>query len=424
MPVSLDGYNARTMTNPSTPPQTNSPRLALGCLVLLFIALFLILGPRLQLPNWRVPAGANTAFEEALAWKKGTMNLTQNTYEVAQVGDKHYNVVGPAFTLISLVAITLNNLIGGIHDEFYPTWYISVITLPPVIIGFWAFRRVTGSSPYAALFTAYLLIGTSMEPILRTCQQGSIYYINHALAVSGLLLMAGDLLGRRRLWPALIGLGLAAWSRQMTALYALPLLWITWRQCASSSRQNVLRRLAGPMIGLAIIAGLPMALSWIKFGNPFDSGYVLMYHGRTDPIARRAFQAVFSPRYIPMHLRAMNTAVPAWDIRGGALMPINDGRDGGAIWLTSPLLLAVFVTFRQWWRDPARRALMLGSLAVVVCLMCYHTTGSSEGGHYRYALDYIPVWLLVIAPYLTKHRTLSWVLAALAWSGVYFRLLP
>jgi hypothetical protein len=182
------------------------------------------------------------------------------------------------------------------------------------------------------------------------------------------------------------------------------------------------------LAGVAIVAGVPMTLNAIKFGSPFDTGYVRMYEDRgvraSDFIGRRARECFFGPRWIPEHAWAMNVSFPRPDIRGGTLYLDRAGVNGASIWLTSPLLIGVFVACRRWWTDPVRRALMLGTAAVVLGLWCYHTTASYDTPYYRYSLDFIPIWLLVIAPYTTARRAVPWTVGCLAYSLLYYCSLP
>ena len=67
---------------------------------------------------------------------------------------------------------------------------------------------------------------------------------------------------------------------------------------------------------------------------------------------------------------------------------------------------------------------MIGTLPVVVGLWGYHTTGADGSGYYRYALDFLPLWLLVISPYTTGRRGRPLGLVCLAYSALYFNLLP
>jgi hypothetical protein len=399
-----------------------------GCLGLLLAGLHIAVGHRLQLSRWRVEPQNNAALDEALAWKAGTLELSHSSYEVAEVGGRRLNVVGLAFTIISVAATTLTGLAGGGWEEFFPAYYVAIVFLPLPLLAFRVFLRQTGSAPWAAVLAFYLLAATPLLPVLQPCRGGSIYYINHALAVTGLLLITDDLLGPRRIWPAVLGLALAGWSRQMTCLYAIPVLLASWsggtdaQQGANGAGRR--RRLAMSVAGVLVVAGVPAALNWLKFGHPLDTGYPRIYEGRTDRISRRAQDCFYGPRYVPMHLWAMNLATPGWDIRGGALYPVTDETDGGSLWLTSPLLVGVFLWAGGWWTDRRRRTLMLCTLPVVVGLWGYHTTGSQESGFYRYALDYLPVWLVVIAPWASGPRARTWTLACLGFGAVYFSLLP
>lgn len=397
----------------------------LGVFILFLVALQLSVGHRVRLTQWHVQSQSNAALDEAVAWKDGRLNITENTYEVARVGENRYNVVGLAFVLIALVGTTLTEIGGGAKGTFHAPFYVLFVAMPLVVAAFASLREAARSTVWGATLAAYLLIGTSLLPVLEQCRGtahgGSIYFINHVLAVTGLLLMCADLLGPRKIWPAVIGLALAAWSRQMTMLYALPLLWIAWRTGAAASSKRPMRI---AVIGVLLITLFPMTLNYLKFGNPFETGYSRIYEGRTDPIGRRGQEQLFGLRYLAHNAWAMNAEIPSFDIRRGALQPVIAGRDGASIWFTTPLLIGILTTLRKWWADATRRALVLGSLPVIAGLLLYHVTGSNDAGHFRYALDFIPVWFIVIAPFTLTPRGKRWTLACLAFSATYFSLLP
>jgi hypothetical protein len=323
-----------------------------ACLALLLAALAVVVAPRIGLPHWQVVPDGNTALDEALQWRHGSLALSHRFYESARAGEKYYNVTGLAFTLVSVAATTLSDAgtllcrqfgCAGETAAFPAPLYIALVALPLPIIAFCAFRGVMKDSAWAAVLAFHFIAGTSLKSVLAICQGGSIYHINHVLAVVGLLIFAGDLLGRRRLWPAAIGLCLAAWSRQMTIFYALPLLWAAWRAgqpgpdaakmagpdgnprlgtmpvslVARASRPRThrrdagatfcadnhaaLRRAAFALLGMAVAVGLPALLNTLKFGSPLETGYARVYEGRTDPLARRGQEALFGLRYVPMH---------------------------------------------------------------------------------------------------------------------------
>ena len=454
------------VSRPTTTPAAEPRWTIFGCLGLLLVGLLLAVGPKLSLSEWKVTPSGNTALAEALAWQRGTLDLGRDYYEDAEADGQHYNVVGLSFVLVSFLAAGLTGLSGASPEVFYAPYYVALIALPVPLVAFWAFRMVVNSAAWAAVLSFHLIAATSLLPVLSLCEGGSLYHVNHVLAVLGLLVFAAALLRERSILAA-AGLALAVWSRPMTCLLALPLLWLAWKADGRGNRpfhgsmwhrrpacdptaETVVphqeavpqqkdaappssdepadrpaprrRNLAVALASVFFIAAPPMMLNALKFGNPFETGYTRLYEGRTDWIAERARRQFFGPQNLTMHAKAMNAAFPSWDIRKGTLHPATADIDGASIWLTTPLLLGVFITIPSWWKDPRRRALMLGTLPVILGLMCYHTTGSMGAGHYRYALDFIPIWLLVIAPYTQGRRGLPLTLACLGYSAMYFNL--
>lgn len=423
-------------SSPDTSPIVEPAWFVVGCFALLLIGVYLTAGYRIRISEWHVRPESNAALEEALQWQKGRLSLEQNDYEVARVGDRRYNVVGLAFVLISLVGTSLTKLGGGPPGTMFAAHYIMLVALPLPIVAFAAFRSLTRSSVWGAVLAGNLIIATSLLPILAGCRGGqhgaSIYYINHVLAVTGLLLLAADMLGPRRVWPSIIGLALAAWSRQMTCLYAIPILWLAFTDRPSEGRRRAASFLASlhpprawlALSGVIVIAAVPMTLNYLKFGNPFETGYGRMYEGREDPIGRSGREELLSTKYLGHNAVAMNFAFPSWDLRQGSIHPDTSDMDGGSIWLTTPILLGVIVTANRWWQDRARRILMLASFAVAFGVLMYHTTGAQGSGHFRYGLDFIPIWLAAIAPYAVSPRGFPWTLGCMGYSALYFSLLP
>jgi len=406
------------------------------------LATLCLIGLLLGLRVWRADCGVsttpytggvNTALAEAEAWRAGRLHLDADYYEDAREGDRTYNVTGLGFAVIAYVVLTIQTALSDATG--FPPWVLFAIlcvVAPIVVTG--VFFRLETNRWWAGIFAVAFVLGTPMRIVMTLGLGGSVYYINHTLAIIGLCVMVVDVMGKRRWWPAALGLMLAAWSRQMTLLYALPLVylaWCDWRglQIRTETRGDDLpsadankprsRLVIAGLIAAAIVA-VPAGLNYLKFGNPLDSGYLRMYEGRNDGIAQNAHIALFSPRFIPMHFHAMNTAFPTPDIRQSTLHLDISETIGGSIWLTAPLTIFVPLSIRRWWPDRRRRALMLGTLPVMIGVMCYHTTGA-EAGFYRYALDFLPVWWLVCLPTIRRTDiTQRWMAAAACFGVFYF----
>ena len=392
------------------------------CFLLLVAAIQLVLGPKIQLSQWSADAANNAGLAEGEAWLHGRLDIphpgrdasTDRMHDTAYVNGKVYNVFPPLMGFLHVALSPIHRLLFE-RTAFWPPWSLLAIVFWPLpIVAYCVFRRHTTHPGWAILLTLVLMGGTAVLPNLRYARGGQLAQCNHVMSQVALLLIAGDVLGRRRVWPALIGLAIGAWTRQMTVLYALPILWMAWRE----------RRLPLCLVGLAAIAAPLLTLNQLKFGNPLDFGYRQIYVGRDmdDPMTERCTRwGVFSPHFIPDNLYYMHIAPP--DIRLGLTGPeFRDANNyGTSIWLTTPLLLFAPLTIRRWWGDPGRRALMLGTIPVMLGLACYHSPGFLQQGYNRFALDFIPIWLVVFAPWVGRGRR-AWVtLGCAAWSLLYFQ---
>ncbi len=96
---------------------------------------------------------------------------------------------------------------------------------------------------------------------------------------------------------------------------------------------------------------------------------------------------------------------------------------GASLWLTTPVLVLVLACAPVWWREVPARALMLCTVPIIVVLLLYHGTGQRQYGYYRFALDFIPVWLVVAGPGLVRGPLKYVTLTCVAWSVAYFALL-
>lgn len=412
---------------------------------LMLVGVYLAAGPRVRLSEWRVESDANPNVIEAVAWRHGRLDLPVRSAHPERAGqrpldsavreNKVWNVFPPLFTFLTYGALTLQDWqgVGSDGDSvFHPAWYVAIVALPLPLAAFWAFSRAASSarprsksaSAYvtAAVLTAYLILGTPLLLILEGCRGGSVA-VNQVFATVGLLLVAGDLLGSRRIWPAAIGCTIGLWSRQLTVIYLVAVAWTAW-SAASGARS---RRTGMAVAALAAFVGFGTVatLNWLKFGSPFENGYGLIYDGRDDIYARRyaEFGRAFDPRFIPRNAWHLWAAPPIVESRGALAVRITGDPDGAAFWFASPLLLYVLFDVRRWWGDAARRSLMLCSFAVMLALLCYHNTGSVQRGFHRFAMDFVPIWLAVIAPELFNGRRTWITLGLLAYSALYFHLI-
>ncbi|MFQ5411924.1 MAG: hypothetical protein ACE5EC_06485, partial [Phycisphaerae bacterium] len=376
-----------------------------------------------------------------------------------------YNVFPPLQSILGYVVTGLFS--GDARSPGFPVLRVSALVLfglPLPIVGYAVFRRRTGSDFWAGVFTLGWLGGTAVLPCIDEARVGGVHHINHLLSQVGLLLLAGELLdpARRRCWIGWLGLLIAVWSRQLTVVYGVVLLIAVWRDETGSSGPNACNRRAPDeeprasaraaariptvstsannrlgchgstltrnrvfiIAGLLVILVVPMGLNWAKFGNPFRSGYEFIYVGRDTEIAEDArTHGLFSTAFVARNGWYMNAALP-WTRSGEAgAITWNPSLHGTSIWLTTPLLALVLIGVSGWWRELNSRRLMLCSLLIIAALLLYHNTGYRQIGYWRFALDFVPVWLVVGARSLSCGRLRWATLVCVAWSVGYFAIL-
>ncbi len=407
----------------------------IGCFLLLAVALHVAFGHIVRLSQWQLLPEYNAGVQEGVAWLSGRLDLPfegddptdpgQRGWDTAvftppgESAPRVYNVFPPLISILTAALHPLHHYPLGLPAGVWSPWtMVWLVYWPLVVVGFVAFRRRAGDAGWAALLVFALIGGTAVLPQLVFSGKGLLGQLNQVISQIGILLIAHDVLGRRRIWPGLIGLFIATYTRQLTFLYGGALIWAAWQRAG-------LRGAAWTTLALAVIAAPLLALNHAKFGHAFDFGYRYIYVNRDDPVARKVHDhGVFSARFIPENAYYMLLAPPRVDELTPVSIRISETNDAStSIWITTPLALMIFFAVPAWWREPAARALMLATLPILIGHLCYHSPGWLARGYNRFALDYLPVWLVVVAPW-TRGGERNWrtgfTLAAVAWSVWYF----
>ncbi len=389
----------------------------LGCLAVLLFA-WVLVQPSIR-PQRQLTARENSQVAEAQAWWNGKLYLPERTLDTALVDGRAYNVFPPMFTLIAAV---FGPICWGIPQPFL----VFAILLPIVVLAYAVCYQQTRSAPWAALLAIGFIAGTSAVKVLGTMTRAHTpYFINHALAMLGLLLLLADYFGRRRIWVGCIGLLIAAWSRQLTIVFAIPLLYAAMKKAPGRPRRCAIATVCFTGV---VITALPLTLNALKFGNPLDSGYSYIYNDQPpSEISRNASDyGLFAPHFVPRNLYYSFLGLPKLDrVTADAKteLRLTPNYYGTGIWWTTPLLLFLFVDARKLWRDPQTRVLLVSVLGVFSALLFYHNTGWSQRGINRFSLDYLPVLYMMLLPRcLSGNR--KWVaMGMVVWSLLYFGLI-
>lgn len=458
--------NARTAPPRSAPPPSDgapsatlsAPRAwhryeVLGCFALMMVAIQVALGPKIRLSQWEMNADSNAAVAEGVAWMKGRLDIppvrnNELQWDYPEVRDwerkdpevrlhdtaynpenhKYYNVFPPLFSILTVAVSPFHKLVGMPETMWRPEMMALLIYWPIAIVSFVTFYRRLQNPMWAAILAFALIGGTSILPGLNETRHGLLGRMDHVMSQIGLLIFAADLLGKQRIWPALVGLLIAVYSRQITILYGVVLLAVAWKRYGAKGFA-----LAG--LGLAVIVGPLLTLNYCKFGDPLEFGYRHIYAGRGDDVmgARVQKYGTFSPKYIlgvdgdDGNLFYMHLSLPKMgDLSLTDIHLYDANQKGTSLWFTTPMAFWVLIAAGAWWRESNARWLMLATIPIMIVLSMYHSSGYIQHGFNRFALDFLPIWLLVVAPYSIggRNRWRSWLTLAFAgWGLLYYSII-
>ncbi len=227
---------------------------------------------------------------------------------------------------------------------------------------------------------------------------GTVWFVSQIATATFMLLSLWSAAAGRRLLAG-AALGVAALGRP-NALLALPAV-VALASLANPHPGGGRRwpqALSMITIPAALIASGLLWYNKARFGSGTDFGYT------TQNVARElAFDlkthGQFNARYVPRNLWAMLAAGPVKDPRSWTLKP--DGQ-GMSIFLTTPAwIFAIFSDFRQC----LTRWCWLAVILLILPLVFYYDTGWNQFG-YRFALDFMPVLMVLLALGLHRYHTL------------------
>jgi hypothetical protein len=216
--------------------------------------------------------------------------------------------------------------------------------------------------------------------------QGKVWYTAQVVGVALALVYAWAAIEAKRPVVAGLALGAAALTRSAMA-FMFPLFVLeAWRMAGGNRRVLVrtLARFAAPIVAFAL-AG--MAYNYARFASPTEFGHTYL-DVRQQPLIEQFGLASF--HYLARNLAVAFTLLPEFV---GHAPWVQIGGHGLAIWVTTPLVLAV-----AWPRakPPLHRALWITIVCVAAPSLLYMNSGWVQFG-YRFSLDYLAFVVMLLA---------------------------
>ncbi|RLC99392.1 MAG: hypothetical protein DRI77_02905 [Chloroflexi bacterium] len=253
--------------------------------------------------------------------------------------------------------------------------------------------RASRAPTFGVWLCVLLGLGT---PLWYCAALGSVWYTAHVVAVTCLCFYALEALGKNRpLWTGL-WLGLGFLSRA-PVLLAFPLtLVLGWRETRNSAVwkpplwENV-RFLLLLALGMAPALLGQAAYNWARFGNPLEFGYRWM-NSPGPLLARQATWGQFSLHFVAENLYTMLIRPPLVSLTPLSIEP---NPWGMGLLFTCPAILLTLPALAKI-RETRFLGLWLSIALVSLPSLLYFNTGSYQFG-YRFALDWLPLGILLIA---------------------------
>lgn len=416
-------------TSPTTPPdagpkETQAPggympavvspaRYWLLISVLLLMAFALAAG--LALRTVTEEPGTNSYAVLADSWLNGQLHSdTCFDGDCATFEGKTYVIFPPAPAAVALPFIAAS----GEGAEFRHFMPLSLALL--LAIAFIWSRLFTAAGPDQTRTLILLLALVFATPLYYVALRGDrVWFFAQLVGFFFVSMALWATIERRNAWLAGAMLGMAFLSRQMTILYA-PLLFVLMLNEDEPLFRITKQRIATVFkIAVPVLAAIAVycAYNYVRFGDPLDTGYAYIAAdvapGEDNVISLRIKElGLFAPEYFLFNLVHMFFQGLHVEFGGTFTTKIVGVDDfGTSILAASPfLLLLVFVQ--------RHRIAFIGLLtAAVICgvTLFYHSNGFSQYNVQRYALDWLPIAMLLLAPTIrAEWRAVLAVLVAYA----------
>ena len=355
-----------------------------------------------RLGFWLVLLGAALLFElavdrdmvslhvlQAQAFLNGQLDVGLLEHDVAVFDGRYFVPFPPSPSVLILPLVAL----FGTIDTSIVALGLTLLTVH-TIGRICAHRGLSGRAVTWILF-AYLL-GT---PYLSALKYSSdVWHFSHIVAFTFLLLAIRFGLIERNVWLASLALGVAILARQLS-VYAFPFVVACCLDPRAPDVRQIVRTGLKAVVVLAPLGLAYLYFNWLRFGDPLDDGYMYLNH---VPFLqeRLGLHGLFHPAFIPFNFAHMFLQGPHIVFEG--LRPVSLDPFGTALTFSSPFLfLMAFATERRWLLYVA---LASSALALVHMLM-YFNNGWIQVHGPRFALDFIPLLLLVTIQFVGQVGT-------------------
>jgi len=307
--------------------------------------------------------------------------------DCTMVGGKCYWPLGPFPALILLPFVFIFNFF---NLPFYQGYLIFLIA----IIIFFLVYKLAQKFYYSAVDSLWLAFAFCFASVyLGIAFEFEPYYLAHAVSVLFLFLAFFEYFNQKRYF--LIGLYFAfifatRFSAGLGILFFILLIFFA-KDLSFKDKIKQFFFLGSPVF----ISGLLLLYyNFIRFGNPFDNGYVVALGGN---IVLRSRYGLFNLYYFVSNFYYYFLKMP--EVIFNKVPFIKASPSGLSFFIVSPIFIKIF------WANFKNKLVIfswLSSLVVLFLILTYYHSGGWQFGP-RYILDLLPFWFLLLLMSFKDH---------------------
>ena len=296
--------------------------------------------------------------------------------DIVTVDGRHYQAMSllPTIPYLPLVPF---------HDLWpFSRWIVSAVI--GIVAGWLALPLARRYGPGGIADYWLASFGAFGTLLFTLTIEGDFYYLAHLEAMLLTFLALIEWKDRRRPWVMGLLIGLSALARPTLILVAAPFGVALLAE--AKDRVKVAVAFGIPLLAAVAVTGW---WDWVRFGSVTETGYGIAWI--TDPLEKLRAQGLFSLDHVPTNLALFIGG--GYSVRDGFpwLVPSNQGQ---SVLLTMPaLLIAVGATFR----DRLNQVLWAAAIITAIPVFLYYGGGGANTYGYRYALDFVPFLIALVA---------------------------
>lgn len=292
--------------------------------------------------------------------------------------------------LPSIILLPFVALFGAAHVNTVAV--ATIMACISIYLVYNIFRRLEIDKAYFNWLMLAVFFGTGYWFAIFTSHH--VYAFAHVTSFLFQLLVINELLGKRRWWLVGIYIGCTFMTRQLTIAYIFLALGYMWYLYQSGKGNIKFRDLLALGVSVGSFVAIYLVYNYVRFGNAFDTGYGnIMYIGLLKERVNE--YGVFSARYFLFNLYSV--LIKGFDIefQGRTQLNIKDiDLWGTSLLAASPFLIA---SIKAAWPKILKISAWLTILLILTGQLFYHNNGFPQANTMRFALDFVPLLLVLTA---------------------------